>query len=1399
MQKYPWKRFWCSPEGSLHIDHDGFLSDPEHEYAKYFNSDARSFEEIKPVPCLILLGEPGIGKSLAIEDEILNTRLEINGKDDDLISLNLKEFNSEDRLWNALFENDVWHRYKQGTHNLHLFLDSLDEVRIRIHSVQNMILRGLRESPIERLSFRIICRTAEWPSTFRDELCKLWTPAKVKTYELSPLRYQDVEQAAELKGINTQVFMNTVSERNIGPLTAKPITLVFLLSLFEKEGQLPASTNELYEKGCLLLCAEPDKERQEKADINTLYAGRLTPQERMISASRIAAILILNNSIGISKNVIVNDVPDGYLRVADLTDRAATFGGTTFNVNKDAVIDTLKTGLFTSRGEDLFVFSHQTYADFLAARYLEQTPLKQVMSLVTHPYDRNRIIPQLHEMSAWLATRRSDVMHWILSIEPEVVLRSDIKNIDNVIKEIIVTSLLARIMNEELFDSRTLREDYHKLAHPTITGQLKPLLIDKAASLVSRRAAIDITEACKVITVQENLAEIALDVTENYHLIIRAADAFCEVADDCIKDRFEPLARGELGDDPDDELRACGMICMWPKYWNIVELLRNVIPQKNTHFIGSYSHFLRYEAIQCMPKEISIDDICMVLPIVSSWIKINSGYELRIVGKIYDEVIRASWVLIPNQEIMKQLSGAILQCLKEYKPIYGQDEMHSWSELAAYVDKKHEITSYMINSSTVGEEDIFLLTLSETPLIVDDDFFWLLDELEKATILTQPVWTKLILSIVRQSLPEEWISHFLEVHLRVPILKEAYQTYWELDSELSRNSKAAHLKRMRWEDKNKRKPPIPPIPERIEAALRKIESGTIDEWFKLTHYLWLDQETGAKGENWKLNIKESPGWIASNETIHARIAQSAIKFVLNYSPDNDEWFGKGSWTIDMFSIYTALLLVSEETEIMDNPEYNDWDKWVPYCIDNPVFFNTDVPHCQLFMLAYKKRPEMAKEYLLRLMRNGKIDCLVHLEKCWNSELTLLAMNICASETINPDSFRDIARLLVKVGAMNIETMVVDKFTSMNEANENDRAWLRELGVLILEYWSGKYWSLIWVLFQKNQALAEEILGEIAMSIRHIAEFIDSLNTSNMADLYRFMNCRFTPEEDLPLNGGAISHRQMLADLRNTIFNKLVDRGTREACSAIESLIKDFPDQRSWLMWKLREAESITLRKTWVPLRPSEIIDFLKDPNKRFVETEEDLLFIVLESLKRFQESCKSQSLPSVDRFWNYQGSGNNRSNFTPKDEEDLSNEIARWIRDDLGPSKGVIVNREVQPRRGQETDIYINAVAPNSGSQNINALTIVVEVKGCWNSGTLHAMKTQLADRYMNDNSLSCGLYIVGWYMCEKWTDTDYRKKDVCKKTPAELEEFLNKQARNIIHEIAGITAIRSFILDLTL
>jgi hypothetical protein len=74
-----------------------------------------------------------------------------------------------------------------------------------------------------------------------------------------------------------------------------------------------------------------------------------------------------------------------------------------------------------------------------------------------------------------------------------------------------------------------------------------------------------------------------------------------------------------------------------------------------------------------------------------------------------------------------------------------------------------------------------------------------------------------------------------------------------------------------------------------------------------------------------------------------------------------------------------------------------------------------------------------------------------------------------------------------------------------------------------------------------------------------------------------------------------------------------------------------------------------------------------------------------------QKYYRGELNPS-ERLWTYEGAGLSRRNFKPKDEESLSDEVARWLREDLGPSKGIVVNREVQPRRGQKTDIYVNAV-----------------------------------------------------------------------------------------------------------
>ncbi len=66
---YDWKRFWCSREGSINLSDRGFLVDPDSRYGAQLNPDVVDFPAIANIPCLILLGEPGIGKSCALSTE----------------------------------------------------------------------------------------------------------------------------------------------------------------------------------------------------------------------------------------------------------------------------------------------------------------------------------------------------------------------------------------------------------------------------------------------------------------------------------------------------------------------------------------------------------------------------------------------------------------------------------------------------------------------------------------------------------------------------------------------------------------------------------------------------------------------------------------------------------------------------------------------------------------------------------------------------------------------------------------------------------------------------------------------------------------------------------------------------------------------------------------------------------------------------------------------------------------------------------------------------------------------------------------------------------------------------------------------------------------------------------
>jgi len=132
---------------------------------------------------------------------------------------------------------------------------------------------------------------------------------------------------------------------------------------------------------------------------------------------------------------------------------------------------------------------------------------------------------------------------------------------------------------------------------------------------------------------------------------------------------------------------------------------------------------------------------------------------------------------------------------------------------------------------------------------------------------------------------------------------------------------------------------------------------------------------------------------------------------------------------------------------------------------------------------------------------------------------------------------------------------------------------------------------------------------------------------------------------------------------------------------------------------------------------------------------------------------RGQNNPAVEELWNHDGAGNQRRNFRPKDEEYISDYVARWLDRELG-RQGLIVNREVQPIRARRTDILVQTNLPaGQMPREVEevSLSVTVEVKGCWNSSIPTAMETQLVNEYLRPFGRTHGIYLVAWFVCPRW------------------------------------------------
>lgn len=192
----------------------GYLQDPESDWGHILNPNVVPFEAIAETPCLILLGEPGIGKSCAINSEKQAVSL-LEDQGNGVIWLDLRSYGSEERLISNLFDDYTFQLCIREEKRLYVFLDSLDECLLRIRNLATLLLDEFEKISVTHIYLRIACRTAELPPILETGLTQLWGKDAVKAFELAPLRKKDVALAIEANGQAAESFLDQIMGRRL--------------------------------------------------------------------------------------------------------------------------------------------------------------------------------------------------------------------------------------------------------------------------------------------------------------------------------------------------------------------------------------------------------------------------------------------------------------------------------------------------------------------------------------------------------------------------------------------------------------------------------------------------------------------------------------------------------------------------------------------------------------------------------------------------------------------------------------------------------------------------------------------------------------------------------------------------------------------------------------------------------------------------------------------------------------------------------------------------------------------------------------------------------------------------------------------------------------------------------
>jgi len=1189
-KKYEWKRFFCE-RGNRDpvLVEDAYLYDPE-EREGYLNTNVVSFEDVDSVPCVVILGEPGMGKSTALEDE--EQRILREAKPDTIppISIRMEEFSDGGELRRKIFESVEWQDWQKGDKILTLLVDSLDEVTIRIETACYVLTEGFRNADKSRLRVRICCRAGQWPNYFEVELKKLWgKEEEVGIYRILPLRPCDVEKAVkETNGLDSDVFMSEVRNKDLQPFAAKPITLMSLIDEFGLTQTLPGSQWEMYEKLCLKLCDEPNPRYRGTPTLKRSY--KLDKAGRIEVGTKIAAVMMLCGRKLVSLEE-ENKVSEENMLLLDEVSRGAIKHG---YIAKDELEETVaKTSLFNYSGNQSFKLGHQTYMEFLAARYFCKLSFRVIKHIfLTCGVGNEKVFPQLREVAAWCSNRNSKLKKWMIKKDPIAMICSDLSGLTEQEKHNLVENLLSELDRLEFFDPNLLWTHVRKVKHPKLGEQLKNYIEDVGKSIHVREAAIDIVRQCRVL----ELGDLLVDIVTNSNEVGRIRSHACYALENVVTAIQKTILKGVLLDGEggiDDELKGSLLRILWPDILSVDELLSVLTPAKDQHTIGSYGMFIHEVA-----EKMRIDDIPKALQHFS-----NFEVQENIPGYSFERMLDRFFLRgLANIEVanIKTLIAKYMLLRREayYKFVSHDAEKDFRKIIKSNVNTRRELVSELLKVGVPEGDKRWILVWCVSQCIDFEDFFWLLDVVDN-----HPVKIKIILMNQAYSylvqyeglcITSEHVTRFLE---KLEQCEKEVQEDFQILNGISLDSKEAkqwrkcaleQKKHKQDEDERRRAQPKPE--DIIERNLTKAKDGELSAWINLCIAICSEGDQITNDFIQKHFLSESQRWRNLNNTIKSGVSEAAYIFLVNNPPKDHSWLSKNSKSRYIWSGQMALGLIGSSPKVLNELPEDILMAWIPTVVG---FWGTpDEGFKKVIEHSYKNCSESFFEYL-----NIRIDCsnecdycpeiIDHLAGIIDRNLERYLFEKLKEKKCRASMFKRLCTLLLKSRPEGFVEFIISKISAPWPNNEAESKISEIAFQIVLCNWSLKYWENIRTCLSEVPEICERALYNLGYGYRHgETDKLSSLEPWQLAELYVWMrNYRYQKKGTVSVREESMENYSYLT-LDNYIVNRLVKTATPQAMNALKYIHKHLTDEhKEYFKYHLNQAEEelqIKSSTEWIP-------------------------------------------------------------------------------------------------------------------------------------------------------------------------------------------------------------------------